>query len=84
MHPDTQQRISGYRLPHWNAVCKLLLDGQASLPQIPTLGWDIAICDDGPCIVETNWGYGVTLIEVAMQRGIRKELAPTFSYPMVN
>jgi hypothetical protein len=82
-HPDTEQIIVGYTVPHWELVKDLVLRAQATLPQIPTLGWDIAITDTGPLIVETNWGWGVELIEVALQKGLRSELSPTFAHQRV-
>jgi len=83
-HPDTGQNIDGYRLPYWEEVKELVLKGQESLPKIPTLGWDIAITEAGPLIVETNWAYGVETIQVALQRGIRSDLSPTFALPKAN
>lgn len=82
-HPDTGLAIEGFVLPHWAEAKQLALDAQGTLPQVPTTGWDIAITDQGPLIVETNWGYGVELIQVALQRGIRADLAPTFACPRI-
>lgn len=82
-HPDTGERIKGYKLPNWHEAKALAIRAQQVFQRIPTLGWDIAITDTGPIIVETNWNYAVELIEVALQRGIREDLAPTFSYPRV-
>lgn len=80
-HPDTGARIEGYRLPYWKEAKELAIRAQQIFRQVPTLGWDIAITDTGPILVETNWNYAVELIEVSLQRGIREDLAPTFSYP---
>lgn len=82
-HPDTGARIEGYTIPYWNEARELAIRAQGVFKQIPTLGWDVAITDTGPLIVETNWNYAVELIEVSLQRGIREDLAPTFSYPPV-
>lgn len=82
-HPDTGARIEGYSIPYWNEAKELAVRAQGVFKQVPTLGWDIAITDTGPLIVETNFNYAVELIEVSLQRGIRQDLAPTFSYPPV-
>lgn len=82
-HPDTGARIAGYKMPYWNEATELAIRAQGVFKQVPTLGWDIAITDTGPIIVETNCNYAVELIEVSLQRGIREDLAPTFSYPRV-
>ena len=82
-HPDTGKLIVGSRLPYWEQVKELAVRAQGTLPQVPTLGWDIAITDTGAVIVETNWGWGVELIEAAIQQGLRSDLAPTFAYRIV-
>lgn len=82
-HPDTGQMINGFVVPNWDEVVKLVKRAQLALSQVPTCGWDVAVTDDGPLIVETNSGYGVEIIEVAFQRGVRRDLAETFSYPHV-
>ena len=79
-HPDTGQRITGFTVPYWQDVLRLAHEGQRLLPQVPTLGWDIAVTDNGSLIIETNWDYGVELIQVAFRRGIRRDLAPTLRH----
>lgn len=78
-HPDTGQPIAGVVLPFWKETVELVLDAQRKTRQLRTLGWDVAITDEGPLIVEANTSYAVELIEVAYNRGIRQELAPVFS-----
>lgn len=80
IHPDTRNAISGYTLPLWSEVRALVLEGQEALAAVPTLGWDVAITEDGPLLVETNWGYGVETIQVALQRGVREDMEAIFRY----
>lgn len=79
IHPDTGELIAGKMLPFWNETVELVLDAQRKTRQLPTLGWDVAITDDGPLIVEANTLYAVELIEVAHGRGIRDELEPVIA-----
>lgn len=83
IHPDTGQSIEDYRLPFWEETKALALRAQDTLRQIPTAGWDIAITDSGPIIIETNSGYAIEMHQVALQRGLRRELDPTFSFQRV-
>lgn len=69
-HPDTGNRIQGSQVPFWGAVLDLLDRGQRSLPFLKTLGWDIAITETGPVIVEANATYDVDVLHVSHQRGI--------------
>ncbi|THF61611.1 sugar-transfer associated ATP-grasp domain-containing protein [Pseudothauera rhizosphaerae] len=74
-HPDTGCRISGFQLPFWDDTIGLIRRTQLGLREAPTLGWDVALTDGGPLIVEANAGYGVELHQVAEQRGMRRELS---------
>jgi hypothetical protein len=73
-HPDSGVDIRGFRLPFWTETRALLLSAQQSLPQLPSLGWDIAITDTGPLVVEANSLYDLDLMQVAHRRGLFTEL----------
>jgi len=70
-HPDTGQKIPGFEIPYWSETVALVNNIQRELKRTPTLGWDIAVTDAGPLVVEANCGYGVEIHEVAEQRGLR-------------
>jgi len=74
VHPDTRNKISGFALPFWSELKKLIVAAHKSLPNLATLGWDVAITDSGPLIVEANSTYDVDLLQVAYKRGLRSEL----------
>lgn len=74
-HPNTRHRIPGQAIPHWKDVQELVLKGQSTIPQLPTLGWDIAITNTGPMVVEANTEYGIDLLQIAHNRGLRDEMS---------
>jgi hypothetical protein len=74
-HPDTGQRIHGSDFPLWREVLDLALKAQNSLPELKTTGWDIAVTDEGVLLVEANCFWGIALMEVALQRGLRREVS---------
>lgn len=74
VHPDTSGRIEGQRLPHWDNVMQLVTDAHLSMPGLKTTGWDIAITEQGPVIVETNPSYDVDIVQVAYREGFRSRL----------
>lgn len=75
-HPDTGNRIQGVRVPFWEEVLDMLERGQNSLPSLKTLGWDIAVTENGPVVVETNATYDVDVLQVSHQRGVGDVLEP--------
>lgn len=75
-HPDTGNRIQGVKVPLWDEVLDLLDRGQRSLPHLRTLGWDIAVTENGPMVVETNATYDVDLVQVSHQCGVGDVLTP--------
>lgn len=54
VHPRTQLPLVGFELPCWQEVVALVCDAQKAFPGFICPGWDIAICDDGPRILEVN------------------------------
>jgi len=77
-HPDTGSQIEGRVIPYWGEALELLMCGQKAMPMLKTVGWDLAITDSGPIIVEANAGYGVGVLQTAHDRGIRGDLQPIF------
>lgn len=53
-HPTTGARIEGHQLPWWREAVALALRAHAVLPPIGVVGWDVALLDDGPVIIEGN------------------------------
>jgi hypothetical protein len=77
-HPTTNQQIEGLQLPYFDEAVALAIRAQLHIPQLRTLGWDIAITPKGPVIIETNvfWG-NVTQVLIGrgmITRGLREVL----------
>lgn len=69
-HPVSGAQIKGTVLPHWNAVKSLAADAHGLFPEFGVCGYDIALCEDGPKIVECNDNPFHTLFQLATGRGI--------------
>lgn len=48
------------------------------LPSIHSIGWDIAITKDGPCFVEGNDNWEVSLVQIC-SHGLAKEFNDWFT-----
>jgi hypothetical protein len=53
-HPDTGVTIPGHQLPYWPETLALATRALNAGHSRPSIGWDIAITDDGPILVEGN------------------------------
>ena len=67
-HPDSGAAILGRRLPYWQEVKQLALAGHQEFKTLPSIGWDIAITEDGPVIVEGNSEWGTNVVQMAHQK----------------
>jgi len=63
MHPDTGGAISGRILPQWRETVICAERAHAAFAGRVFVGWDIAITDDGPILVEGNAAPDVDLIQ---------------------
>lgn len=54
MHPISGEQIKGFKIPYWNEVIKLVNKVYNKVPGINYIGWDIAITDNGPIVIEGN------------------------------
>jgi hypothetical protein len=67
-HPLTRARIEGHRITEFGAAVRLALAAHAIFPDILSVGWDVAILDDGPTIVEGNIAWCPELMQQVHQR----------------
>ncbi|HEU4630925.1 MAG TPA: sugar-transfer associated ATP-grasp domain-containing protein [Gemmatimonadaceae bacterium] len=59
-HPDSGAVLEGFQLPHWERVLQLAVRAHELLPRIVCVGWDVAILESGPIIIEGNDNPGHT------------------------
>jgi hypothetical protein len=53
-HPVSGIRFAGRILPDWSEAVALACAAHAAFPQHVIVGWDVAMLEDGPCIIEGN------------------------------
>lgn len=53
-HPISGQEIKGFQVPYWEEVKQLINKIYNRVPGINYIGWDIAITDKGPIVIEGN------------------------------
>ncbi len=53
-HPLTNKSIIGFEIPNWPKVCDFVKSAAKEVPEIGLIGWDVAITDKGPLLIEGN------------------------------
>ena len=53
-HPSTGQPLIGFQLPDWDAATALVKSASACFPGLRLQNWDVALCPDGPVLLELN------------------------------
>jgi len=69
-HPVTGCKFEGITLPYWEETKQVVCSGARVLLPMRSLGWDVAITEHGPVLVETNQDYAIALLQEAVQ-GLR-------------
>ncbi|MCR5120575.1 MAG: hypothetical protein K6B44_13260 [Lachnospiraceae bacterium] len=71
-HPDSGTVFSSYRIPMYEEVLELAIRAHKCFSSLFSCGWDIAVTEDGPVLVEgnDNWAGGSPQV---CDRPLRKE-----------
>lgn len=54
VHPDTNAQIDGVMIDNWTEMLGIVESYQRRIPFIKMIGWDVAVTDNGPVIIEIN------------------------------
>ena len=63
VHPGTEIYMLGREIPFWNEALALAKAAAKVVPQVRLVGWDIAILETGPELIEGNTKPGEILVE---------------------
>ena len=78
-NPETGVAIEGQVLPFWNEAIHLSLSAHEQLNSaLPIIGWDIAVLEDGPVLIEANHLPGERLMQMPSGMPLGNTI-----YPMV-
>ncbi len=65
-HPYTKENLLNYPIPNYDEVIKLVKELALVIPKVRYVGWDIAISDNGPCVIEGNEYSGIFQVKVSL------------------
>lgn len=64
VHPDTGHQLVGFQLPMYREALEMAYAAARLLPQVGYVGWDIAITEKGPVLIEGNPFPGHDLLQL--------------------
>jgi hypothetical protein len=71
-HPESGVRFEGMTLPFWDETLALVKRVAPFFYDLRTLGWDIAITNSGPMIIEANYLWGVDIVQRPQAEGLNQ------------
>jgi hypothetical protein len=71
-HPDTGAAIEGRAVPLWGEAKALVIAAHREFNDRIVIGWDVAILDDGPILVEGNGNPDLDILQRFMRVGLRR------------
>lgn len=82
-HPVSGERFDSLQVPFWEKACEMSREAHALFPEFGVIGWDVAVTEDGPVLIECNDNPFHSLYQLAYQRGIRNpDFAPVLDKTM--
>lgn len=78
VHPKTKRDLVGFQLPYWSEIVELVLEAHLAFPGYLCPGWDIAICESGPTILELTYFGDIDLSQHSYRRGFLDSKFMTF------
>lgn len=68
-HPTTHVKFDGFQIPYFQEAKQMVLEASKESDKILVVGWDVAISENGPLIIEGNRRPGFDLVQVVSGRG---------------
>jgi hypothetical protein len=69
VHPTTGVRFDGFQLPCFEEAKQMALSACLMSDKILVIGWDVALSENGPVVIEANRWPGFDLVQVLDDRG---------------
>lgn len=70
VHPDSGRPLEGLELPRWPELLQIARRAAGLVQGLPLVGWDIALAEDGPMLIEANTSPSLELLQTATGKGL--------------
>ncbi len=68
-HPASHLKFRGYQIPRWDEVKEMVYEACRMHPEMTVIGWDVAITDEGPLLIEGNRRPGFDMVQMLVDEG---------------
>lgn len=73
VHPKSGVKFDGFQIPNWKFIKNMCLEAALVSEHIHSVGWDVAVLEDGATFIEGNRRAGYDLVQILSKRG-RKDI----------
>jgi hypothetical protein len=74
-HPVTHVPIVGFQIPFWHETVEMVKKAALSFPECRSIGWDVAITEKGPELIEGNHNWCKLLWQLPVKAGMKSTLS---------
>lgn len=72
-NPELTAALSTLTVPYWRELIAMVAAASRQIPGLGTAGWDVAVTEAGPELVEINHNWDKTHWQVSSGKGLRAE-----------
>src|SRR5699024_6290981 len=80
-HPDTNVKIEGTVIPHWDKFKNNVLEVAQSEDELKYVGWDVVVMDNGIKIIEGNNYSDVNILQIYQPLLVDDRVRKFYQYP---
>lgn len=73
-HPITGVSITGFQIPYWDEIIAMAKNAAIAGKANRSVGWDIAVTDHGPDLIEGNHDWCKLVWQLPEEKGLKGEL----------
>jgi hypothetical protein len=74
VHPVTGVAVKDFLVPHWKECIEMVSEAALAIPQTRSVGWDVAITNEKPILIEGNHDWGRVLWQLPVKEGLKEDL----------
>lgn len=71
VHPVSGLKLEGFKIPYWNEVRSMCLKAASKYNDNRCIGWDVAITNEGPLLIEGNHDWGARVWQMPAGKGLK-------------